>query len=111
MSNYVNILDIRSIRQYNVRGNSHTQEVMKVSTAIREYDAKVDSKKRLTLRESPYEYYHVEHFPDGRIMLQPRELVEPFRISGNTLGMMDKSMENIRNGKAGKAVDLSKFEE
>ena len=82
-----------------------------MSTAIREYDAKVDSKKRLTLRETPYEYYHVEHYPDGRIMLAPRELVEPLRLSENTLAMMDKSMENIKEGKSGKDVDLSKFEE
>ena len=82
-----------------------------MNTAIREYDAKVDSKKRLTLRESPYEYYHVEHFSDGRIMLQPRELVEPFHVSANTLSMMDKSMESIKEGKAGAAINLSKFEE
>ena len=44
-------------------------------------------------------------------MLQPRELVEPFRVSENTLSMMDKSMENMKEGKAGKAIDLSKFEE
>jgi hypothetical protein len=87
------------------------KEEKKMNTAIREYDAKVDSKKRLTLRESPYEYYHVEHYADGRIMLQPRELVEPFRVSENTLSMMDKSMENMNEGKAGKAIDLSKFEE
>ncbi len=88
----------------------HKEEI-EMSTTIREYDAKVDSKKRLTLRESPYDYYHVEHYSDGRIMLQPRELVEPFRVSENTLSMMDKSMENVKAGKAGKAIDLSKFEE
>lgn len=82
-----------------------------MSTAIREYDAKVDSKKRLTLRESPYEYYHVEHYTDGSILLQPRQLVEPLRVSENTLEMMDKSMENVKAGKAGKAIDFSKFEE
>ena len=78
--------------------------------AIKEYDAKVDSKKRLTLRESPFEYYHVEHFTDGRIVLQPRQLVEPTCVSENSLNMMDKSMENVKKGNAGKAVDLSKFE-
>lgn len=87
------------------------KEESKMETAIREYDAKVDSKKRLTLRETPYEYYHVEHYDDGSIVLQPRQLVEPFRVSENTLEMMDKSMENVKNGKAGKPVDLSKFEE
>ena len=88
----------------------HKEEI-EMDIAIREYDAKVDSKKRLTLRESPFEYYHVEHFTDGRIILQPRQLVEPLRVSENTLEMMDKSMENVKKGKAGKAVDLSKFEE
>lgn len=82
---------------------------MKMKTTIKEYDAKIDSKKRLTLRESPFEYYHVEHFSDGRIVLQPRELVEPFRVSESALEMMDKSMNNVNEGKAGKAVDVSKF--
>ena len=84
---------------------------MKMKTTIKEYDAKIDSKKRLTLRESPFEYYHVEHFSDRRIVLQPRELVEPFRVSESALEMMDKSMNNVNEGKAGKAVDVSKFKE
>lgn len=87
------------------------KEEKEMENATREYDAKVDSKKRLTLRETPYEYYHVEHYPDGRILLQPRQLVEPFRVSENTLNMMDQSMENLKNGVSGAAVDLSKFEE
>lgn len=82
-----------------------------MKTTVKEYDAKIDSKKRLTLRESPFEYYHVEHFSDGRIVLQPRELVEPFSVSESTLEMMDKSMNNVNEGKAGKAVDVSKFKE
>ena len=82
-----------------------------MDNTTREYDAKVDSKRRLTLRETPYEYYHVEHYSDGRILLQPRQLVEPFRVTENTLDMMDQSMENLKDGIAGAAVDLSKFEE
>ena len=81
-----------------------------MSEPKREYDAKIDSKKRLTLRESLFEYYHVEHYSDGSIKLMPRELVEPFRVSENTLNMMDSSMENLKAGKSGKAIDLSKFE-
>ena len=77
----------------------------------REYDAKVESKKRLTLRETPFEYYHVEHREDGSILLQPRELVAPFRLSEDTLRTMDRSMENLRDGHAGRAIDLSRFEE
>lgn len=82
-----------------------------MEATIKEYDAKVDSKKRLTLRESRYEYYHVQHYSDGSIMLQPRVLVEPLYVSENTLDMMDSSMDNLKKGKAGKAVDLSRFEE
>ena len=82
-----------------------------MQTAIKEYDAKTDSKKRITLRETPFEYYHVEHFADGRILLAPRELVEPFQVSSNTLSMMDQSMENLREGNVAPAIDLSRFEE
>ena len=78
---------------------------------IKEYDAKTDSKRRITLRETAFEYYHVEHFSDGRILLQPRELVAPFQVSVNTLSMMDHSMENFESGDVSPAVDLSRFEE
>lgn len=42
---------------------------------------------------------------------QPRQFVEPFCASENTLNMMDHSMENLKSGVSGAAVDLSKFEE
>ena len=82
-----------------------------MSTPIKTYDAKMDSKKRITLRNAIYEYYHVEEFEDGRIVLEPRELVAPLHISEKTLTMMDKSMKNMKQGKVSKAVDLSVFEE
>ena len=79
-------------------------------TAVRSYDTKIDMKKRLTLRNSKYEYYHVQEFEDGRIMLEPRELVVPFEISQATLSMMDSAMTNLKNGKVSGPVDLSEFE-
>lgn len=81
-----------------------------MQVAIKEYDAKTDSKKRITLRETPFEYYHVEHYADGRILLAPRELVAPLQVSVNTLSMMDQSMENLKDGKVSPAIDLSRFE-
>ena len=80
-------------------------------TAVKEYDAKIDSKKRLTLRNALFEYYHVEEFDDGKIVLEPRELVAPFQISEKSLAMMDQAMENLKHGKVSKAIDLSVFEE
>lgn len=77
--------------------------------AVKEYDARMDVKKRVTLRGGRFEHYHVKEYDDGRIMLEPRELVAPFELSKKTLSMMDASMENLRKGEASKPIDLSAF--
>ena len=82
-----------------------------MEAVVREYDAKLDSKKRLTLREAGYEYYHVSVLPDQRIILEPRVLTAPFEVSANTLKMMDSAVENMKKGKVSPALDLSEFEE
>ena len=79
-------------------------------TTIREYDAKMDSKKRITLRSNSFEYYHVQEMSDGSIFLLPRELTAPLQISANTLAMMDESINNLRSGNISAAIDLSEFE-
>ena len=79
--------------------------------AVKEYDAKLDSKKRLTLRSGGFEYYHVSEYGDGRIVLEPRVLASPFEVSANTLDMMDEAVRNVKEGKALEAVDLSDFAE
>jgi len=78
---------------------------------VKEYDARIDVKKRVTLRGATYANYHVQEYPNGRIVLEPRELVAPFEVSLNTLGMMDSAIENVKKGKASKPVDLSTFAE
>ncbi len=79
--------------------------------AVREYDAKLDSKRRLTLRSTYFEYYHVREMEDGTILLEPRELTAPFQVSANTLSMMDAAMKNMKAGKVSAPVDLSNFED
>lgn len=76
---------------------------------LREYDAHVDSKKRLTLRSALFEYYHVSELADGKIVLEPRELTVPFSVSANTLKMMDTAVENFKAGKVSEEIDLSEF--
>ena len=80
-------------------------------TAVKSYDAKLDSKKRITLRNVYYEYYHVEEFGDGRILLEPRELTKPFQVSANTLKMLDSSMENFNKELTSDPIDLSAYED
>lgn len=77
------------------------------ANAIRSYDAKIDSKKRITLRNALFEYFHVEEYDDGTIVLEPRELAKPFSVSANTLAMMDSSIANLKNGVASDPIDLS----
>ncbi len=78
---------------------------------IREYDARIDAKKRVTLRNVLFDFYHIKEYDDGNILLEPRELVEPFSVSANTLSMLDSSMSNLKNGKASEPIELSEFSE
>ena len=82
-----------------------------MESSVREYDAKLDSKNRIPIREANYEYYHVSVLPDQRIILEPRVLTAPFSVSANTLNMMDQSVENLKKGKVSPAIDLSEFME
>ena len=75
----------------------------------RTYDAKVDAKRRITLRSAPFEYYNVKEYQDGRILLEPRELSVPFEVSANTLAMMDSAMREMERGNVSGPVDLSSF--
>ena len=81
-----------------------------MDNTIKEYDAKLDSKNRLTLRNVMFEYYHVCEYDDGKIILEPRELTPPFSISEKTLNMMDMSINNFKNGNISSKIDLSEFE-
>ena len=73
------------------------------------YNAHLDSKRRLTLRGAYHEYYNVKEYDNGFILLEPRELVVPSEISANTLKMMDESVKNMTAGNVSEAIDLSEF--
>ena len=75
-------------------------------STVREYDARVDTKKRVTLRGTQYKNYHVREYVDGRIELLPQELVE---VSARTVEMMDRSVENLNKGAVGEPLDQSRF--
>ena len=81
-----------------------------MQNTVREYDAKLDTKKRVTLRSSVlFDYYHVTEYADGRIVMEPRELTAPFQISANSLAMIDASMQSMKKGKVSGKIDLSEF--
>ena len=76
---------------------------------IKEYDAHIDMKKRVTLRGAGAEYYAVKMFDDGHIVLEPRVLVPPDMISKRTLKMLDKSSKNFKKGKVSAPINLDKY--
>lgn len=78
-------------------------------SAVKEYDARIDLKKRVTIRGAHYDHYHVTEFADGKIVLEPRELVVPFEVSRRSLAMMDAAMANYKAGGVSAPVDLSAF--
>lgn len=75
--------------------------------AMRDYPVHIDSKKRVTLRGAMYNYYNVKEYPNGCIMLEPRELSVPETISKNTLADMDAAIANFRKGAVSEPIDLS----
>jgi hypothetical protein len=100
----------RSVRLYGTGLHVHTMgyPTMPSSAIQREYDARVDAKRRLTIRGAIHEYFRVVHRKDGTILLKPRALVDA-PVSGRTLRAMDAAMKNLRAGKQSKPVDLKKL--
>ena len=65
---------------------------------LKTYDARLDSKKRITIRNPKYEYYHVVEHSNGVVTLEPRKLVDPLTVSANTLKDMDEAVQNVKKG-------------
>jgi hypothetical protein len=73
---------------------------------VKEYEAKLDSKHRITIRGSDFQYFQVKQYGDGHLELLPRVLVDPKEISGNTLKMMDESIANLKKGNVSEPINL-----
>ena len=82
----------------------------KPQTSVREYDAKIDTEKRITLGGLRFEYYHVVEFPNGKIELSPKEAGEPYEISEEALLMLDHSVENFKKGTVSEPLDFSELD-
>jgi hypothetical protein len=80
-----------------------------------EYDARVDSKKRVTIRNTKVDYFRVIEAKDGTVLLKPRVLkdagvsarvLKDAPVSPRTLRCIGKSIANAKAGKRSKPVDL-----
>lgn len=75
--------------------------------AVNDYTTHLDSKKRITLRGAKYQYYKVNEYGNGCILLEPQELA-PVQIPEKTLKDMDRAIANFKVGEVSEPVDLSK---
>ena len=76
---------------------------------IKKYETNLDSKRRVTVRGASFKHYVVEVYSNGKIILNPRVLIDPNTISKNTLKMIEKSMRNFKKGNVSELIDLDKF--
>jgi hypothetical protein len=81
---------------------------------LKEYDTTLDTKHRFTLRgvskqAADYKNYHVKIYDDGKIVMEPRVLVDPKLISKRTLQMMDRGIKNFSKGKVSEPLDIKKL--
>jgi hypothetical protein len=78
---------------------------------IAEYDVKRDARKRVTLRATPYDYYHAIEYADGSVVLEPRELRVPGSISRRTLDDIYEAVRNLDAGVVGEEFDLNEVQD
>lgn len=93
---------------YNDSGISHRKGEI-LMQVVHNYIAHTDSKKRITLRKSKFDYYKVQEYENGYMILAPKVLKNPAGVSDKTLEVMDKSIANLEKGKVSAPVDLSDF--
>ena len=70
------------------------------------YDAKLDTKRRVTIRNARTEFYNVTEYEDGSVKLEPRVLVSP-----DMLEQIDTAVKRHKTGQKGTKIDWSKLPE
>jgi hypothetical protein len=78
---------------------------------LKEYDTTMDTKHRITVRNvtRPFKNYHVRIYRDGRILMEPRVLIDPKFLSKRTLRDMDKAMDNYSKGIRSEPIDTDEL--
>jgi hypothetical protein len=70
------------------------------------YVAKLDSKKRITVRSPLSEYYAVTELAGGVIVLKPQEAFKLEDLPEEVIAMIDEAAANFKAGKASAPIDL-----
>lgn len=76
---------------------------------VRQYDTAIDGKNRVRILGASFQYYHVEEYDNGTVVLSPRVLVQPENHASSTFHLMDKSMPGLKKPRSVDPVDLEKL--
>jgi hypothetical protein len=79
------------------------------NAAAKEYRARTDARKRLTLRGAETRDFRVVHRRDGSILLKPLVAEGSAPVTASALRAMDRAMKNLRAGKRSKPANLGKY--
>jgi|GEM_PF-6584495 hypothetical protein len=71
-----------------------------------EYIAKLDSKKRITVRAARSEYYAVTELAGGVIVLKPQVAFRLADLPKDVLAMIDEASANFKAGRVSAPIDL-----
>jgi len=84
-------------------------KALKGVSILQDYDTAADAKNRISLRGAKAKYFHVKALSNGCYVLEPRMLVSPEAIPARTLKMLERSVTQLKKGKASAPIDLSPF--
>ena len=79
------------------------------NSILQHYDIAADAKNRVSLRGAKAKYFHVMALSNGSYVLEPRMLVAPEAIPARTRKMLERSVAQLKQGKASAPIDLSRF--
>ena len=72
----------------------------------RQFNVKLDTKSRVTIRGAQSEYYEITEYDNGKLVLEPRVLVDP-----ELLKHIDIAVKDYKKGDKGTPLDWSKYPE
>jgi len=85
------------------------RKIMKTKI-VKQYTTSLDTKKRITIREAAFSLYNVKVYNDGKVVLNPRVLIDPNTVSKRTFKMIESSMKNLKEGKVSSPIKLDEFD-
>jgi hypothetical protein len=89
---------------YKAKTKNKNRKTMTIS-----YEAKLDSKKRVTLRNAVVKNFRVIEYDNGEIILKPQVLIDLEDISEANLKRIEMAVQNMKKGIVSEPIDLDKF--